>query len=72
MTQKLKRKISERWEVLVAGRAQLDATQAAALAQLEYILQEAGLLVQHRRRNASEQLDDNTMSLSEVVGKNSQ
>jgi hypothetical protein len=73
----LKRKITERWNILVAGRAQLDATEAAALAQLEYILLEAGLLARKRTpktpKTVSEPMtlaggDDNTMSLSEVEG----
>jgi len=93
----LKRKITARWYIL-AGAVWAGSQEAAAFAQLEYILIEAGLLARQRKRRknlsggvdgavseqgspltvkrdvitppAQSNIDDNTMSLSEEVGRN--
>jgi hypothetical protein len=75
----LKHKITERWNIISRGQTCnpfKSSREITAFAQLEYILLEAGLLAQKRApRKVSEPMtlaggDDNTMSLSEEVGRN--
>jgi hypothetical protein len=48
--QELKRKITDRWKIIAAAvEHQLDTDAAMAFAQLEYIFEEAGLLIKKRQ-----------------------
>jgi hypothetical protein len=75
----LKRKIAQRWNIIAQGMM-IPSPATKAFIELEYILTEAALLPRRREsKHKQAELplgespttnDDNTMSLSEEVGRN--
>jgi hypothetical protein len=75
----LKRKVAQRWDI-ISHAMMIPSPATKAFIELEYILTEAGLLPRRRQprykqaelplKESPTTNDDNTMSLSEEVGRN--